>query len=270
MEMQTKLSFSVIFDQTCNFIRKRITQFALVSLVIALVSAIIHSSFYAPEMLEQLYLTQNLDNYFLFLIMTMLINIIIKAMSIAAISNLYVSDKLNPNLLLSKALSNTLKIILFYLIVAISIVLVAIMSSLVIVCLSYLLPKALVYIFVILMLIVPILFLGIFSNFFFGLLVEPHQKNFFELLSLALDLSTKQWKPALIMILIGIALIFAFLKIGMLFDNDNIIFNVIFEFGSIFLSIFFTCFFYRLYWLATGASSSELSSKNNDEHNLII
>ncbi|OCG13881.1 hypothetical protein A9G24_07175 [Gilliamella sp. App6-5] len=266
MEMQKKISFPLIFTQTRNFIRNRITQFALVSLVLALVHTFFNSFFDKQNLAEQINLSYDLTNYFSFVILTLLIGIILKAISIATISNLYASDRLNLNLLLSKALSNTLKIILFYLIIGIFIFLVTLMLSIVLISLSLLLPKALIVILIFLVLLVSILFLIIFCNFFFASQVEPRPNNIFESLSLSMQLSKTQWRQGILMTLIYLAFVIILTQLAMAFDDDNFVLNTVFSFCTIFFDIFVTSFFYRLYSLITHSTNSTLPPNNDDKH----
>ncbi|NUE95979.1 hypothetical protein GYW75_06220 [Gilliamella sp. ESL0232] len=265
--MQKKISFSLIFIQTCNFIRNRITQFVLVSLTLALIHAFFNSFFDKQNLAEQIYFSQNLTNYVLFVMLTLLISIILKAISIATISNLYISDKLNLNLLLSKALSNTLKIILFYLIIGVFIFLVSFMLSIVLISLNLLLPKELIFILIFLVLLIPILILIIFCNFFFASLVEPGQNNILDSLSLSIQSSKTQWRSAILMVLIFLAFVMVFTQLAIAFDSDNFVLDTIFSFCSIFFDIFVTSFFYRLYTLANSASNSAAPSTSNDDKN---
>ncbi|MFQ0994951.1 hypothetical protein ACGH6Q_07995 [Gilliamella sp. BG2] len=265
--MQKKISFSLVFIQTCNFIRNRITQFVLVSLTLALIHAFFNSFFDKQNLAEQIYFSQNLTNYVLFVMLTLLISIILKAISIATISNLYISDKLNLNLLLSKALSNTLKIILFYLIIGVFIFLVSFMLLIVLISLNLLLPKELIFILIFLVLLIPILILIIFCNFFFASLVEPGQNNILDSLSLSIQSSKTQWRSAILMVLIFLAFVMVFTQLAIAFDSDNFVLDTIFSFCSIFFDIFVTSFFYRLYTLANSASNSAAPSTSNDDKN---
>ncbi|OCG43912.1 hypothetical protein A9G35_08940 [Gilliamella sp. Choc5-1] len=272
--MQKKISFPLTFTQTRNFIRNRITQFVLVSLTLALIHAFFNSFFDKQNLAEQIYFSRNLTNYILFVMLTLLISIILKAISIATISNFYISDKLNLNLLLSKALSNTLKIILFYLIIGVFIFFISFMLSIVLISLNLLLPKELIFILIFLVLLIPILILIIFCNFFFASLVEPSQNNILDSLSLSIQLSKTQWRPAILMVLICLAFVMVFAQLAIAFDNDNFILDTLFSFCSIFFDIFVTSFFYRLYMLANSTSNSAAppnnDDKNKEDHKLIL
>ncbi|MCO6544504.1 MAG: hypothetical protein J6564_01570 [Gilliamella sp.] len=274
MEMQKKISFPLTFTQTRNFIRNRITQFILVSLTLALIHTFFNSLFDKQNLAKQIYFSQNLTNYVLFAMLTLLIGIILKAISIATISNLYISDKLNLNLLLSKALSNTLKIILFYLIIGVFIFLVSFMLSIVLISLNLLLPKVLIFILIFLVSLIPILILIIFCNFFFASLVEPSQNNILDSLSLSIQLSKTQWRSAILMVLIYLAFVMVFAQLTIAFDSDNFVLDTIFSFCSVFFDIFVTSFFYRLYTLANSTSNSVAPSNNDDknqeDHKLIL
>ncbi|MWP49924.1 MULTISPECIES: hypothetical protein [unclassified Gilliamella] len=265
MEMQKKISFSLVFTQTRNFVRNRITQFALVSLTLALFHAFFNSFFDKQNLAEQIYVSRNLTNYILFVILTLLIGIILKAISIATISNLYINDKLNLNLLLSKALSNTLKIILFYLIIGAFVFLVSFMLSIVLISLNLLLPKAVIFILIFLVLLIPILILIIFCNFFLASLVEPGQNNILDSLSSSIQLSKTQWRPAILMVLICLGFVMVFAQLAIAFDNDNFILDTLFSFCSIFFDIFVTSFFYRLYTLATNHTNSNFPTKDDQQ-----
>ncbi|OCG35330.1 hypothetical protein [Gilliamella sp. Gris1-4] len=265
--MQKKISFSLVFTQTCNFFRNRITQFVLISLALSLIYTFFTFFFIKENNLtEQIYVSQNLTKYFSFLGLACLLNIILKAINIATVSNLYVSDKLNLNLLLSKTLSNTLKIILFYLIIGIFIFFIAIMLTIVIIGLSIILPNPILLLLIILVLLVPMLLFAIFCNLFLGSLADPNQKSIFELISLNIQLSKKYWLPALLMLLINIVFLIVFTNLVLKFNNNNFVLDTIFSFISIFFDIFVTSFFYRLYMLATHLNNSALPPKNNDEH----
>ena len=274
MEMQKKISFPLTFTQTRNFIRNRITQFILVSLTLALIHTFFNSLFDKQNLAKQIYFSQNLTNYVLFAMLTLLIGIILKAISIATISNLYISDKLNLNLLLSKALSNTLKIILFYLIIGVFIFLVSFMLSIVLISLNLLLPKVLIFILIFLVSLIPILILIIFCNFFFASLVEPSQNNILDSLSLSIQSSKTQWRSAILMVLIYLAFVMVFAQLTIAFDSDNFVLDTIFSFCSVFFDIFVTSFFYRLYTLANSTSNSVAPSNNDDknqeDHKLIL
>ncbi|OCG59450.1 hypothetical protein A9G41_12775 [Gilliamella sp. Nev5-1] len=272
--MQKQIPFSLTFTQTRNFICNRITQFVLVSITLALIHAFFNSFFDKQNLVEQIYFSRNLTNYVLFVMLTLLIGIILKAISIATISNLYISDKLNFNLLLSKALSNTLKIIIFYLIIGVFIFLVSFMLSIVLISLNLFLPKALIFILIFLVLLIPTLILVIFCNFFFASLVEPNQSNILDSLSLSIQLSKTQWRSAILMVLIYLAFVMAFARLAIAFDSDNFVLDTIFSFCSIFFDAFVTSFFYRLYTLANSASNSVAppnnDDKNQEDHKLIL
>lgn len=263
--MQKKIPFSLVFTQTRNFVRNRIKPIVLVSLLVAIISTVITYYLYKPEAYTQLYVSENTTSYVLFIIIAFAISITMKAISIATVYNLYVSDKLNPQLLLSRVLENLLKIITFYLVMLFFSVFVVLFLSLIFITLSLLLTKPLIILLIILTLIIPSVLFFIFTSFFFGSLAESKQKSLSELFSLSCQLTKTQWRPSFLMLLINIAYLMIITKLSMIIGENNIVVNIIFSFCSVFFDIFLTSFFYRLYWLATNDANSNFSTKDDQQ-----
>ncbi|MWN90780.1 hypothetical protein GQ597_08700 [Gilliamella sp. Pra-s65] len=265
--MQKTILFSLVFTQTLNFVRNRIKSIVLISLLVALINTAITYYFYQPETHTQLDLSKSITSYVSVMIITFAVSIIIKSISIATIHNLYVSDKLNPKLLLSKVLESILKITTFYLIIIFSLFFIVLFLSLILMILSLLLPKPLIILFITLALILPSVLFFIFTNFFFGALAESKQKSFFELFSLSFQLTKTQWLPSFLMLLISIALLIIIAIFSTITDknNMNIAVEAILSFCSFFFDIFLTGFFYRLYSLATNPTNSNLPTKDDQQ-----
>ncbi|NUF49707.1 hypothetical protein [Gilliamella sp. ESL0250] len=266
MEMQKKISFSLVFTQTCNFFRNRIIPIALVSLLVALMSSVISYYLYKPETYTQLYLSGNTTSYVSVIIIAVAISIVMKSISIATVYNLYVSDKLNPKLLLSRVLENLLKIIAFYLVMIFHLVVIVLFLFLILIILNLLLPKSLIISLIFITLIISSVLFFIFTSFFFGLLAESKQKSFSDLFSLSCQLTKMQWRPSFLMLLINIAYLMIITILSMIIDENNIIVvNIIFSFCSVFFDIFLTSFFYRLYWLVTNDANSNFPTKDDQQ-----
>ncbi|KFA58775.1 hypothetical protein A9G34_10255 [Gilliamella sp. Choc4-2] len=263
--MQKKIPFSLVFTQTCNFFRNRIIPIALVSLLVALMSPVISYYFYKLETYTQLYLSGNIASYVSVIIIEVAIYIAIKSISIATVYNLYVSDKLNPKLLLSKVLENLLKIIVFYFAMIFHLVVIVLFLFLIFITLNSLLPKPLIISLIFITLIIFSVLFFIFTSFFFGLLAESKQKSFSELFSLSCQLTKTQWLPSFLMLLINIAYLMIITKLFMIIGENNIVVNIIFSFCSAFFDIFLTSFFYRLYWLATNDANSNFPTKDDQQ-----
>ncbi|NUF28477.1 hypothetical protein GA0061081_11742 [Gilliamella bombicola] len=270
MEVQKKLTFSLIFKQTLNFTRNHVMPILFVSLMVALANSVITNYLYYLNLDLQLYL--DLSPHIPILILALLIHSTMKSISIATVSNLNSSNKLKPKLFLSSFLSSMLKILGFYITFIFLVFLIAIILSLVFICLNFLLPSILILLLIALILIVPIIFFSIFSDLFFGSLADPKQKSFADLLSLNYQLVKKYWAPGLLMLLISGAFSTLLAKLGMTLDNENIILSAIISFASAFFDIFVTSFFYRLYSLATNTTSQNLPAKDDYEttSNLIV
>ncbi|OCG17867.1 hypothetical protein [Gilliamella sp. WF3-4] len=284
MELQTKLSFSLIFEQSRNFLCNRMKPITLVCLALAVINNILTGTISIDEeAIKNLYLGHINSTISLIIMFTLMIGIILKAISIAMISNLYTSDRLNLNLLLSKALSNLLNIILFYLFIFVILLFAVLIVSMGIFILKMLLPTAILSILMILIVFFSIIFIAIFSNFFFGLLVNPNNRSFMELINLSLTLSKQHWKPALLMLLTFLAFELILAGFGLLFGavevaienliNSHIVsilIDIMLFFFAIMLDTFIVIFFYRLYSLATGIASPKVPPKNDENNKLIV
>ncbi|MWN31705.1 MULTISPECIES: hypothetical protein [unclassified Gilliamella] len=263
--MQKKIPFSLVFRQTLNFVRNRIKSITFVSLLVTLISTAITYDLYQPEVYKQLDLSEIINSYVLLIIMTLALSIVLKSISIATIHNLYVSDKLNPKLLLSKALGVILKIIAFYLIMTLSLTFIILFLLLIFISLSFIFPQSLIIVLIILALIFPSILLFIFTNFFLGSLAESKQKSFFESFSLSFQLTKTQWVPSFFIMLIHIVFFIIIAKLSLISDEKNIVFEAILSFCSFFFDIFLTGFFYRLYSLATNPANSNLPTKDDQQ-----
>ncbi|OCG43002.1 hypothetical protein A9G28_04560 [Gilliamella sp. Fer1-1] len=270
--MQKQIPFSLVFIQTCNFFRNRIIPITFVSLLLALMCSVISYYLYKPEMDTQLYLSGDIASYVSVIIIAFTIPSTIKSISIATIYNLYVSDKLNPRLLLPRALENLLKIIAFYFVIIFHLVVIALFLFLIFIILNLLLPKYLIISLIFITLIISSVLFYIFTNFFLGLLAESKQKSCSELFSLSCQLTKTQWRPSCLMLLTNIACLMIITLLSMIIDENNIVVNIICTFCSMFFDIFLTSFFYRLYWLATNDANSNFPTKDDQQetNNLIV
>jgi len=109
MDSQRNLSFTAIFQQTINFIRNRFSLIAISSIVLGLINTLVIYSVINPNqlMVELEYFNQfgMIPDYFMkTVIILYLVNIVLVSIILSIISNLSMSNKLNPSLILSRIL----------------------------------------------------------------------------------------------------------------------------------------------------------------------
>ncbi|OCG19829.1 MULTISPECIES: hypothetical protein [unclassified Gilliamella] len=256
--MQTTLSFSLIFNQSINFIRNRFWQIAIVSLVLSLITTMIYNNLYDKQALIQLTQTANPKatlSYLLkpFMIFSLL-SLIIKSIVLAVIYNFSINDKFNINLILFRMLPNVLNIVAFNVVyIAISIV-GFIFAALIFIVLGFIFPKNLVvFLFIAIALIYSIVLTTIYY-YFVGSIIQPTVKPFFQKFAESHKYALSYWKLAVPMVLIYYLILIVIPPTLNAICGDNILSTIVSTTLSLFFDIFTMCFFYRL----------NILSKNNE------
>lgn len=268
--MQANLSFSLIFNQTINFIRNRFWQLIIVSIILAIFQTSVTNHFMSEEVLDQISNVQ--DTSFIFpiiiraLFAVILTSLIIASINIATIYNLSISNKFNIKLLLSKSFSSLVRILGFNLIYTLIIFIVLLILSIVLFVLHMVVPQlgALIALFCI---ILAVIYLLMVYNFFVGSIITSSSQNFFHVFNQCHQFVKQYWKIGCLMIFIDIGFLILLYALSMNVPTDNFVLDSVLSCVSNFIDIFVMCFFYRLTQLIT---NNETNLTENNNTNLIL
>lgn len=269
--MQTKLSFSLIFDQTLNFAKNRFWQVIIVSVLLGAFNVAVTSFFIDKDAINS-FSTIGDPSAFpaigKLLIGVSLSALVVTSVSIMIVYNLSISNQLNANIFFSRIISTILKILGFNVLYTIIIFFAALILGLVLFILQLISP----YLGSILILIAGlflVFFMMTIYNFFIGSIVAPSSKSFFQQFSDCHQLAKAYWKLGIGMIFINIMFLLVISGIAMSTPQDNVVIDIVFSSLSNFVDIFVICFFYRLYVLIS-EQGSQKGNRMNDETNLTL
>ena len=269
MDSQRDLSFTAIFQQTINFIRNRFSLIAISSIVLGLINTLIINCVID---LERLLVDLELFNQFGMvtnyvmqsLLVLYLVNVVLVSIILSIISNLSMSNKLNPSLIFSRILSICLNILGFsvlYMLICIPIVIVFLLVLSII---GLLLPQMVSLLLILMIGCTALVIYKSIFNYFLVSAAQPNSTPFFQRFSACHKFFFQNWKAPVLMILISV--IFTGILNGISSLGKNIVFDVISTSLGVFADFFIFSFFYRLYSINNNIEST----KSDDNNKLII
>lgn len=270
MDSQRDLSFTAIFQQTINFIRNRFSLIAISSIVLGLINTLIINCVID---LERLLVDLELFNQFGMvtnyvmqsLLVLYLVNVVLVSIILSIISNLSMSNKLNPNLIFSRILSICLNILGFsvlYMLICIPIVIVFLLVLSII---GLLLPQMVSLLLILMTGCTALVIYKSIFNYFLVSAAQPNSMPFFQRFSACHKFFFQNWKAPVLMILISVIFTGILSGISSLLGK-NIVIDVISTSLAVFADFFIFSFFYRLY----SVNNSIESTKLDDNDKLII
>ena len=270
MDSQRDLSFTAIFQQTINFIRNRFSLIAISSIVLGLINTLIINCVID---LERLLVDLELFNQFGMvtnyvmqsLLVLYLVNVVLVSIILSIISNLSMSNKLNPNLIFSRILSICLNILGFsvlYMLICIPIVIVFLLVLSII---GLLLPQMVSLLLILMIGCTALVIYKSIFNYFLVSAAQPNSMPFFQRFSACHKFFFQNWKAPVLMILISVIFTGILSGISSLLGK-NIVIDVISTSLAVFADFFIFSFFYRLY----SVNNSIESTKLDDNDKLII
>lgn len=273
--MQKKLSFTLLFNQTYQFICSKLWQVILISVIVGIVFTLIAKFFFTYSVLSILQsqvvmgsmsysISAAFSSLFRILLIFMVINVICQTINISTVSVLSSNGKLESNSLISKATSTFLKLLGFNLIYALILFFVAIFLVLFLFLLSYILPQRLLALLVIISAIAIVLYIQTVYGFFIGSVTGPTSKSFFQIFT-ETHRAIKQYFLAGSLIVLGN--FFCLLLINWLLSNvpyGEFLVSTI----TNFIGIFIIYFFYQAY--ITLNEKEPVSENNNTTNNQLI
>lgn len=270
--MQTKLSFSLIFDQTLNFAKNRFWQVIIVSVLLGAFNVAVTNYFIDKDAINSFSTTGDPSLAFS-AIGSLLLGVTLSALVITSVStmivyNLSISNQFNANIFFSRIISTILKILGFNVLYTFIIFFVALILGLVLFILQLISPN-LGSILILIAGLFLVFFMMTIYNFFIGSIVAPSSKSFFQQFSDCHQLAKAYWKLGIGMIFINIMFLLVISGIAMYTPQDNIAIDIVFSSLSIFVDIFVICFFYRLYVLVS-EQGTQIDNRMNDETNLTL
>lgn len=270
MDSQRNLSFTAIFQQTINFIRNRFSLIAISSIVLGLINTLIINCVID---LERLLVDLELFNQFGMvtnyvmqsLLVLYLVNVVLVSIILSIISNLSMSNKLNPSLIFSRILSICLNILGFsvlYMLICIPIVIVFLLVLSII---GLLLPQMVSLLLILMIGCTALVIYKSIFNYFLVSAAQPNSMPFFQRFSACHKFFFQNWKAPVLMILISVIFTGILSGISSLLGK-NIVIDVISTSLAVFADFFIFSFFYRLY----SVNNSIESTKLDDNDKLII
>ena len=270
MDSQRDLSFTAIFQQTINFIRNRFSLIAISSIVLGLINTLIINCVID---LERLLVDLELFNQFGMvtnyvmqsLLVLYLVNVVLVSIILSIISNLSMSNKLNPSLIFSRILSICLNILGFSVLYMLICIPIVILFSLVLVIIGLLLPKMVSLLLILVIGCTALVIYKSIFNYFLVSAAQPNSTPFFQRFSACHMFFFQNWKAPVLMILISVIFTGILSGISSLLGK-NIVIDVISTSLAVFADFFIFSFFYRLY----SVNNSIESTKLDDNDKLII
>lgn len=270
MDSQRNLSFTAIFQQTINFIRNRFSLIAISSIVLGLINTLIINCIID---LERLLVDLELFNQFGMvtnyvmqsLLVLYLVNVVLVSIILSIISNLSMSNKLNPSLIFSRILSICLNILGFsvlYMLICIPIVIVFLLVLSII---GLLLPQMVSLLLILMIGCTALVIYKSIFNYFLVSAAQPNSMPFFQRFSACHKFFFQNWKAPVLMILISVIFTGILSGISSLLGK-NIVIDVISTSLAVFADFFIFSFFYRLY----SVNNNIESTKSDDNNKLII
>lgn len=270
MDSQRNLSFTAIFQQTINFIRNRFSLIAISSIVLGLINTLIINCVID---LERLLVDLELFNQFGMvtnyvmqsLLVLYLVNVVLVSIILSIISNLSMSNKLNPSLIFSRILSICLNILGFsvlYMLICIPIVIVFLLVLSII---GLLLPQMVSLLLILMIGCTALVIYKSIFNYFLVSAAQPNSMPFFQRFSACHKFFFQNWKAPVLMILISVIFTGILSGISSLLGK-NIVIDVISTSLAVFADFFIFSFFYRLY----SVNNNIESTKSDDNNKLII
>lgn len=270
MDSQRDLSFTAIFQQTINFIRNRFSLIVISSIVLGLINTLIINCVID---LERLLVDLELFNQFGMvtnyvmqsLLVLYLVNVVLVSIILSIISNLSMSNKLNPSLIFSRILSICLNILGFsvlYMLICIPIVIVFLLVLSII---GLLLPQMVSLLLILMIGCTALVIYKSIFNYFLVSAAQPNSMPFFQRFSACHKFFFQNWKAPVLMILISVIFTGILSGISSLLGK-NIVIDVISTSLAVFADFFIFSFFYRLY----SVNNSIESTKLDDNDKLII
>ena len=270
MDSQRNLSFTAIFQQTINFIRNRFSLIAISSIVLGLINTLIINCVID---LERLLVDLELFNQFGMvtnyvmqsLLVLYLVNVVLVSIILSIISNLSMSNKLNPSLIFSRILPICLNILGFsvlYMLICIPIVIVFLLVLSII---GLLLPQMVSLLLILMIGCTALVIYKSIFNYFLVSAAQPNSMPFFQRFSACHKFFFQNWKAPVLMILISVIFTGILSGISSLLGK-NIVIDVISTSLAVFADFFIFSFFYRLY----SVNNSIESTKLDDNDKLII
>lgn len=271
--MQQKLSFPLIFNQTCQFIRSRFLQIIVISIILGILYSLIYDFFISNLIIntinEQMFIGNTaisslfaaaMSSIIKMALMVMILNIINLSINIFAVYKLSSSEKININSIVSKITSSMLKLIGFNLIYLLISLFVGILFGLLCLMLSLIGSNQLTTVFMIFCILIMVIYITTVVYFFMGSIVAPTSKSFFEIFIETHRLFRRYWIPGCFIVIITYIcmLLVNFLLID--FSNSN---YVLAPFNN-FINIFLIYFFHQMFTFLT---KKELVSENGDTTN---
>lgn len=274
--MQKKLSFTLLFNQTYQFICSKLWQVILISVIVGIVFTLIAKFFFTYSVLSILQsqvvmgsmsysISAAFSSLFRILLIFMVINVICQTINISTVSVLSSNGKLESNSLISKATSTFLKLLGFNLIYALILFFVAIFLVLFLFLLSYILPQRLLALLVIISAIAIVLYIQTVYGFFIGSVTGPTSKSFFQIFT-ETHRAIKQYFLAGSLIVLGN--FFCLLLINWLLSNvpyGEFLVSPI----TNFIGIFVIYFFYQAY-ITLNEKEPVLENTDTTNNQLII
>ena len=273
MNSQNNLSFSVILEQTINFIRNRFVAIAIASVVISLASSLLTYLIMDPATftVSMLYYRNTADMVgavFGVLLLLFMVYIFISSVMIGVIYNLSTSEKFDLKLVLERLLPAFLNLLGFACIYSIIVIVIAIVVSLIFAIISFILPSRAASLLLILTGAAIGLFLSVIVYYFCASLIRPNSKGFFQKFADCHKLAVTQWKAPFLMVLISVVINIVLYFISTML-GDNIVVMIIYSVLSTFLSFFVYSFFFRLYSESNVVEQPKLDDNNQNNQQVI-
>ncbi|OCG03950.1 hypothetical protein [Gilliamella sp. wkB112] len=269
--MQTNLSFSLIFNQTKNFIRNRFWQFIIVSLITGLFHVLVSNYIMDEKTLEQLANTQDvlivLSTILKMLVVLIFASLIIVSVDVATIYNLAISDKFNIKILLSKFLSSIIKVFGIGTIYTFIILFILLFFGLVFFTLRMVMPELGTIMMIFFMVGFTLLIMTVYY-FFIGSIIAPSTKSFIQLFVQSHQLAKKYWQQGCLILIIDAFCMLILSALSATY-GDNFILDLILSTVSNLVDIFVICFFYRINQLLSDKEMN-LTESNPNNTNLIL
>lgn len=273
MELKTNLSFFSLLEDTTTFMRNRLKQFLIFSVVYTLF-AILMSYFVTSTLFnfDAISFQPNQVNGSFFVVIFLMVSIQMAAFC-AGISNFNLGQKFDSKFFIEKFFSNFIKILLTFLAMIVITIMASIIISILSLVLNLILNKQLTLFLMALIFIVLFIFLSIFIIYFCTTLIDPNQqKSWFEQMSISFKLVFKNKLItiiALISYFVILALSLYLYKIATTSIFSFIVMTVlgiIFSIYSCILQIFLVSFFYRIYFLSVN-QNEQFTPQQNDNQN---
>lgn len=264
--MQKKLSFPLLFNETCKFISSKLWQIIVITCIIGILSTIISLFFLfqsISDIVQEILMSSSNGYTFLnfvkLVLLLMLINITCQSINISAVYSLSSSSKLERNSLVSNTLSNFLKLLKFnliYMLLALFVVIILTLFSF----LFKLFPENLASGITIIFTLAIVFYVQIVYSFFIGSITAPNSKGFFQIFKETHYLIKRYWINGFIII----AAYFLCIILLNILSNNVKYFEYLQPPITNFLNIFLIYFFYLI---SIQLSKEQSVSENSDATN---